>query len=139
MKISSFRAKAHLVFHRCLYNEVSSPTKTVLIDHGTAAQKKFTRQKVVALALHLGTLARTCLVPRPHYCARPMRFGSRGPSEFFVSGTSRKCIDREGPERRRIGTRQSNDYDDGNENGKTAMGHFQSLCFKARLTAKPLT
>ena len=23
-----------------------------------------------------------CLVPRPHYYARPMRFGSRGPREF---------------------------------------------------------
>ena len=38
----------------------------------------------------------SCLVPRPHYYARPMRFGSRGP----------KCIDREGLERRRTGTRQ---------------------------------
>lgn len=23
-----------------------------------------------------------CLVPRPHYCKRPMTFGLRGPSEF---------------------------------------------------------
>ena len=23
----------------------------------------------------------SCLVPSPHYCERPMRFGSRGPSE----------------------------------------------------------
>ena len=68
------------------------------------------------------------------------RVSSHGVSEFFVSGTSPKCIDREGLERPRTGTRQSNDY--GNENGKTAMGHFRvalSLCFKARLTAKPLT
>ena len=35
-----------------------------------------------------------CLVPRSHDCARPMRFGSRGPSEPFVSDTSSKCIDR---------------------------------------------
>ena len=26
--------------------------------------------------------------PRPHYCARPMPFGSRGPRESFVSDTS---------------------------------------------------
>ena len=25
-----------------------------------------------------------CLVPRPHYYARPMRFGSRGPSKFLL-------------------------------------------------------
>ena len=44
-----------------------------------------------------------------HYHAQPMRFGSRGPRQFsrpFVSDTSPKCIDREGPERRRTGTRQ---------------------------------
>ena len=49
------------------------------------------------------------VVPRPHYYARPMRFGSRGPGKFsrpFVSDTSPKCIDREGLERRRTGTRQ---------------------------------
>ena len=27
------------------------------------------------------TTTTTCLVPRPHYSARPKRFGSRGPSE----------------------------------------------------------
>ena len=27
--------------------------------------------------------ARPCLVPRPHYYARPMRFGSRGPRKFL--------------------------------------------------------
>ena len=43
-----------------------------------------------------------CLVPRPHYYARPMRFGSRGPRKF-VSDTSPKCIDREGLKRRRTG------------------------------------
>ena len=37
-----------------------------------------------------------CLVPRLHYCARPMRFGSRGPSEFRLPAvTTPKCIDRE--------------------------------------------
>ena len=64
----------------------------------------------------------------------------------FRLGYVTEMNDREGLERRRTGTRQSNDYGDGdgdgNENGKTAMGHFRvapSLCFKARLTAKPLT
>ena len=28
-----------------------------------------------------------CLVRRPHFSARLMRFGSRGPSEFFFSDT----------------------------------------------------
>ena len=35
-----------------------------------------------------------------------MRFGSRGPSELFVSDTSPKCIDQEGLGRRRTGTRK---------------------------------
>ena len=52
-----------------------------------------------------GKLFVTCLVTRPHYYARPMRFGSRGPRKFF-SDTSPKCIDREGLGRRRTGTRQ---------------------------------
>ena len=36
--------------------------------------------------------------PGPHYCARPMHFGSRGPGvvQSFVLDTSPKCIDREG-------------------------------------------
>ena len=36
--------------------------------------------------------------PGPHYCARLMRFGSRGPGvvQSFVLDTSPKCIDREG-------------------------------------------
>ena len=51
----------------------------------------------------------SCLVPRPHYYAQPMHFGSSGPRKFsrpFVSDTSPKCIDPEGLERRRTGTRQ---------------------------------
>ena len=47
-----------------------------------------------------------CLVPSPLYCARPMQFGWRGPSEFFVSDNSPKCIEREGLERHRKGTRE---------------------------------
>ena len=72
-----------------------------------------------------------CLVPRPHYYARLMRSGSRGPRKLnvwtfqkcktahacalrdclgvsrpFVSDTSPKCIDREGLKRRRTGTWQ---------------------------------
>ena len=45
-----------------------------------------------------------CLVPKPHYYARPMRFGSRGPAVRL--GYVTECIDREGLERRRTGTRQ---------------------------------
>ena len=41
-----------------------------------------------------------------------MRFGSRGPSESFVSDTSPKCIDREGRGRRRTGIRQIPTYFD---------------------------
>ena len=45
------------------------------------------------------------LVPRPHYCSWPMRFGSRGPRKFVVSDTSPKCFDRGCMGRRRTGTR----------------------------------
>ena len=33
---------------------------------------------------------RYCLVPRPHYYARPMRFGSRGPRKFLRPRQSRR-------------------------------------------------
>ena len=46
-------------------------------------------------------IAWACLVSRPHFCARPMCFGSRGARNF-----SPKCIDWEGLGRRRTGTRQ---------------------------------
>ena len=42
-----------------------------------------------------------CLVCRPHYSARLMRFGSRGLSEFFFSDTPPKCLDRDCVGRRR--------------------------------------
>ena len=48
------------------------------------------------------------LVPRPH-CARPMRFGSRGPSEFLSLSAVRLRLvieNREGLGRRRTGMRQ---------------------------------
>ena len=32
----------------------------------------------------------TCLVPRPHYYARPMRFGSRGPRKFLRPRQTRR-------------------------------------------------
>ena len=48
-----------------------------------------------------------CLVRRPHYSARLMRFGSRGPSEFF-SDTSPKCLHRDCVGRRRTETRHGN-------------------------------
>ena len=71
----------------------------------------------IAFSIHLARKMYflPCLVPRPHYYARPMRFGSRGQRKFlrpspgsrpFVSDTSPKCIDREDLERRRTGTRQ---------------------------------
>ena len=31
-----------------------------------------------------------CLVPRPHYYARPMRFGSRGPRKFLTPRQTRR-------------------------------------------------
>ena len=57
-----------------------------------------------------------CLVPRPHYYARPIVSGHvvresfRGVSRPFVSDTSPRCIDREGLERRRKETRQIISY-----------------------------
>ena len=42
-----------------------------------------------------------CLVGTPHYSARLMCFGSRGPSEFFFSDTPPKCLDRDCVGRRR--------------------------------------
>ena len=32
----------------------------------------------------------SCLVPRPHYYARPMRFGSRGPGKFLRPRQTRR-------------------------------------------------
>ena len=46
-----------------------------------------------------------CLVPRPHYSARPKRFGSRTPSED-VSSPRIRGIGQEGPGKRRTGNRQ---------------------------------
>ena len=45
-----------------------------------------------------GTSVCCCLVRRPHYFARLMRFGSRGPSEFAT-----ECLDRDCVGRRRTG------------------------------------
>ena len=58
---------------------------------------------VSALTLSLLEHVVACLVPRPHYFAWPIRFGSRGPSEPS-SETSPKCINREGLGKRRTGT-----------------------------------
>ena len=55
----------------------------------------------IRLTVHL--CVHPCLVPWPHYYAWPMHFGSCGP---FLSDTSPKCIDREGLERCRTGTRR---------------------------------
>ena len=51
-----------------------------------------------------------CLVHRLYYSARLMRFGSRGPSEFFFSDTPPKCLDWDCVGRRRTGTRHGNVY-----------------------------
>ena len=39
-----------------------------------------------------GTTVCRCLVRRPHYSARLMRFGSRGPSEFFSQIRHRNAL-----------------------------------------------
>ena len=51
-----------------------------------------------------------CPVHRTHYSARLMRFGSRGPNEFFFSDTPPKCLHRRCVGRRRTGTRHGNVY-----------------------------
>ena len=51
-----------------------------------------------------------CLFYRPRYSARLMRYGSRGPSQFFFSDTPPKCLDRDCVGRRRTGTRHGNVY-----------------------------
>ena len=63
------------------------------------------------------SLGKPCLVPRPHYYSPSDAFRVTwsekvfdGVSRPFVSDTSSKCIDREGLERRRIGTRQRQAY-----------------------------
>ena len=50
------------------------------------------------------------LVRRPHYSARLIHSGSRGPGEFFSSGMPPKCLDRDCVGRRRTGTRHGNVY-----------------------------
>ena len=42
----------------------------------------FCRQSVIFFAV-CQLSVNPCLVPRPHYYARPMRFGSRGPRKFL--------------------------------------------------------
>ena len=60
---------------------------------------------VSALTLSLLEHVVACLVPRPHYSAWPIRFGSRGPSEPS-SDTSPNYINREGLGKPRTGTRK---------------------------------
>ena len=58
LKLTSINLEIYTVYAYCVHaifstkkplhhNKVSFPTKTVLIEHGTAAQKKVTRQNVV--------------------------------------------------------------------------------------------
>ena len=56
------------------------------------------------------TTVSRCLVHRPRYSARLMRFGSRGPSEFFFSDTPPKCLERDCKGRRLTRTRHRNVY-----------------------------
>ena len=61
--------------------------------------------------LYTGVWGFICLVPRFHYCARPMRFGSRGPSEFSRPSRSSRvrhqnALTEKAWEGRRTGTRQ---------------------------------
>ena len=51
-----------------------------------------------------------CLVRKPHYSARQMRFGSRVRAGFFFSDTPPKCPNRDCVGRRRTGTRHGNVY-----------------------------
>ena len=51
-----------------------------------------------------------CLVRKPHYSARQMRFGSACPSDLFFSDTPPKCPNRDCVGRRRKGTRHGNVY-----------------------------
>ena len=46
--------------------------------------------KGCALGLILKVRVFGCLVPRPHYYARPMRFGSRGPRKFLRPRQTRR-------------------------------------------------
>ena len=60
--------------------------------------------------LYTGVWGFICLVPRFHYCARPMRFGSRGPSEFSRPSRSSRvrhqnALTEKAWEGRRTGTR----------------------------------
>ena len=48
-----------------------------------------------------GTTVYRCLVRKPHYSARRMRFGSRGPSEFALTEIALE-------DARRTGTRHGN-------------------------------
>ena len=60
--------------------------------------------------LYTGVWGFICLVPKFHYCARPMRFGSRDPSEFSRPSRSSRvrhqnALTEKAWEGRRTGTR----------------------------------
>ena len=42
------------------------------------------------LSIEIQALITVCLVPKPHYYARPMRFGSRSPREFLRPRQTRR-------------------------------------------------
>ena len=46
--------------------------------------------QIPAPCMHYPFTGFTCLVPRPHYYARPVRFGSRGPRKFLRRRQTRR-------------------------------------------------
>ena len=76
-----------------------------------------------------------CLVHRPHYPSRLMRFESRGPSEFFFQICHRRNaltkIDRDCVGRRRTGTRLGNVYRSVREKQGIVTGSYclSATCF----------
>ena len=57
-----------------------------------ASSPSFSRPATRALhrACWQAICTQACLVPRPHYYARPMRFGSRGPRKFLRPRQTRR-------------------------------------------------
>ena len=53
-------------------------------EQAIAAVQKLSGGKIQVVSV------RSCLVPRPHYYGRPMRFGSRGPRKFLRPRQTRR-------------------------------------------------
>ena len=82
------------LFHSS-YNKMNLKKTLILIVSrrfvkGKLKRQEETRTLILLLSLLLfsrqpHSLSSSCLVPRPHYSARPVRLGSRGTSEFLRS------------------------------------------------------